>query len=236
MTLTITTDRGKRTYGAVCAASESISTTLSIFLSCASVRVAGAGSCLLATGRCGRGLLVVTGGGGCWLRTSSGRAWSWASGGTGLDTLADSVGAWDLGGTTRVKSWTWNSVAAEGTVDRETDSRVGGTVSTWEAHTSWVSGAATGDGKLDCYDVSLVQVMINLNGYAQSKLTARHVELSTAARGGSMKSDGLRTEEVVTSSNVRWNLDVHSTAALLNLLDTPIIIITSSGTGKLSRR
>lgn len=50
-----------------------------------------------------------------------------------------------------------------------------------------------------------------------------------------MESDGFSTEKVVTRWDVRRNLDGHFAAASLNVLDTPVIIVTTSAAGFLDK-
>jgi hypothetical protein len=77
-------------------------------------------------------------------------------------------------------------------VDGETKTRASLGVSIGEGHTLGLKGSATGDGKL----------------------VASNVVLSTTSSAGSVESNSLSPEQVVTRSDVGWDLEVELSAYL----------------------
>jgi len=56
-----------------------------------------------------------------------------------------------------------------------------------------------------------------------SELIARHVELRTTATSRDMQREGLGTEQVIARRDIRRDLDIHPSAALIQILGSPEI-------------
>lgn len=57
------------------------------------------------------------------------------------------------------------------------------------------------------------------------ELTASHVELRPANRTGGMKRCHFSAQEIISSGDVGWDLDVHSAATCIQILRPPVIVI-----------
>lgn len=121
----------------------------------------------------------------------------------GLATNAGGAGS--LASAARVQSRARDGVAGHLGVDVDLDTGVGGLVGTREADGGRGGVAAAGDGEL----------------------VARHVRLGTADAAGRVEGDDLGAQEVVASGDIRRDLDVDTAAALVEVLDTPEIVVTA---------
>lgn len=125
--------------------------------------------------------------------------------GSASGLTANAGGAGGLASAARVQSRARNGIAGHLGVDVDLDTGVGSLVGTGEADGGRGGVAATSDGEL----------------------VARHVRLSTTGAAGRVQSDDLGTQEVVAGGDIRRDLDVDTAAALVEVLDTPEIIITA---------
>lgn len=106
--------------------------------------------------------------------------------------------------TASVQGGAGHGVLAHVLVDRETKARASLRVSLRELDTGRSGGTGAGD----------------------LELVASDVVLSTTSGGGSVKSDSLSTEEVVTGSDVRGDGEVELSAVVVEVLSAPVVVVT----------
>lgn len=88
-------------------------------------------------------------------------------------------------------------------MDVDEDARIARRVRAGEFDSRGDGRSATGDGELD----------------------ARHVELRATTAGGGVQGQRLGTEEVVTRGDVGGDLDVETTAAGVDVLGSPVVVV-----------
>jgi len=81
--------------------------------------------------------------------------------------------------------------------------------------------------------VGLIILVLKFRGCYE--LTATHVELCSSGRTGCMQCNYFSTEEIVSCCNICRNQDIHSSAAGVQVLGSPVIIVTRSWASSLTR-
>jgi len=132
-------------------------------------------------------------------RSRWGRAW-WLGGGGWW--LGGGYSWWRTGASaTTVDSWAGNGVGGVGSVEVEEDTRVIGTVGTWEGHTTRICTATTSD----------------------PELVARDVELCTTCTAGNVESNDFSTEKIITRSDVSWDPEFLLAAVCVESVRPPVV-------------
>ncbi len=119
--------------------------------------------------------------------------------------------AWGLVGATRVHRGAGDRVAGHLGVDVDLDTRMRRRVSAREADGGRAGAASARDAELE----------------------ASNIGLSTAHRAGGVESNDLSTKEVVAGRDIGWDFDVHTTAASVEVLDAPEVVVATPAAGVL---